>query len=318
MSRRNRVSWIRPRARAQISPTNWSASVSACRCPASMACSTVRRKRGAPAHHLAQQQVAQRPLAVVQLEGAGAVDATGARLDVAHAHDPALHDFVQPRQALGQLHGRHEHVGQEAPAELLDHGLLQGLARTHAREDAALGQADPVGHRLQGDRLQSFRGREVDPGADNGGAGEFALGGLGVHGTEYSTIVRNRCQSAFLEPRFGNLAPMAAPNIPQIRLYQNWLRDDARPFVRQLRRAVALVGDATCRPSGKASGTTSICARPRRTRPCWPSDRMPGAQVVPGRAVQLRAAGVPPRGRRRMRRALPPSSAATKRASSAS
>ena len=141
---------------------------------------------GTPAHDLVEQQLAQLALAVVEFEGAGDVDATGVDLDVAHAHDPPPDDLLEPGQPLGLLHRRHEHVGDEAPAVLLDHRLLQRLARADAREHAALGQLEPVGHALQGDGLQPLGRREVDRGADDGGAGQLAFLRLGVHAADFA------------------------------------------------------------------------------------------------------------------------------------
>jgi len=87
---------------------------------------------GAPARDLAVQVVAQRAFAVVQLKDAGAVHAAGMRLHVPRAHNPALHNRVQPWQAFGALHGGYKHIDQKTPAELVDHGFPQGLARTDA------------------------------------------------------------------------------------------------------------------------------------------------------------------------------------------
>src|SRR3989344_4624971 len=86
------------------------------------------------------QQVAQLALAVVQLEGPCGVDAAGESLHIARAGNPAAHDLVEARQALGVLHGGHKHIGQEAAAELLDHRLLPRLARAGApaRENTPL------------------------------------------------------------------------------------------------------------------------------------------------------------------------------------
>ena len=54
----------------------------------------------------------------------------------------------------------HKDIGEETPAKLLDDGFLQSLARAYAREHAALGQADAIRHRLQGDGFQPFGGTQ--------------------------------------------------------------------------------------------------------------------------------------------------------------
>ncbi len=75
--------------------------------------------------------------------------------------------------------------------------------------------------------------------------------------------------------------------------YQRWLHEHARPVLRQLRRAVALVGRATWRPSGARSGTTSTSQSPTPHDCVLRAPVMPGARVVSRRAAQLRAAPVP-------------------------
>ena len=76
----------------------------------------------------------------------------------------------------------------------------------------------------------------------------------------------------------------------------------ARPRLRGLRRAVALVGRATSRASGASSGTSSTCARTRPTSACWAKRAMPGAEWFPGARAELRRALLGTRRGRRPRR----------------
>ena len=162
--------------------------------------------------------VAQLTLAVVEFEGAGGVDAAGLDLDVAHAGEPALDDVVQTRHALGLLHGRDEHVRQEAAAVFLDDCLLQGFARPNPGEDPALGQAQATGNRLERDRLQPLGRGDVHRRTDDRGTGQFALLGLGVHAAKFSTCVRNIkfcCEGLPSEHRVGvSWQPQYQPGDP--------------------------------------------------------------------------------------------------------
>jgi hypothetical protein len=74
------------------------------------------------------------------------------------------------------------HIVEEAAAPLVDHRLVQRLQRADAREHTALGQLDPIRHRLQREGRQTVATGDLHRRAENRGAGEFGFLGLGFHG----------------------------------------------------------------------------------------------------------------------------------------
>ena len=64
--------------------------------------------------------------------------------------------------------------------------------------------------------------------------------------------------------------------------FMQWLRDRARPCLRRLSRAVAMVGRRPAAPSGRRSGSSSTSRRMAIPSVVLASDRMPGARWFPG------------------------------------
>jgi hypothetical protein len=98
-----------------------------------------------------------------------------------------------------------------------------------------------------------------------------------------STVVRGATLAAMPVP----LTSPHRPNIPQIRLYQDWLRDH-RGLSFDSYDALWRWSSPSSMPSGRASGTTPASTRRRRTPPCSPSGACPARAGSPAPG-QLRA-----------------------------
>jgi hypothetical protein len=112
--------------------------------------------------------------------------------------EPGRYLGLQSRQAARQRQRRQEDFGRKAAVVFIQHRALQLLQRTNARKHPALADTGALGDLAQRQLADAFRRGHFHGGVEDGGERRFAFCGQGVHGSNFSTHVRNIKPKYFL------------------------------------------------------------------------------------------------------------------------